>query len=118
MVYRASSVNASPVLFVVALLLPPLPPRTWLGIIAGDLNLADMPPMRLGADHSIDAIGIITDWRASKDPVLSPILASLTEIDAPDPTRYNKALGTINIIDSICLSFSGLICIQLFFGGQ
>ncbi|CAK0826116.1 unnamed protein product, partial [Prorocentrum cordatum] len=57
-------------------------------------------------------------WRATKDPIISPILSSMTETDNPDPARYNGELGTLNTIDRILVSFPGWVCNQVHFRGQ
>ncbi|CAK0808414.1 unnamed protein product [Prorocentrum cordatum] len=62
-----------------------------------------------------DAIKV---WRATKDPIISPILSSMTEIDTPDPAHYNKDLGTLNTIDRIPVSFPGWVCNQVHISGQ
>ena len=87
-------------------------------VVAGDLNLADKAPRLLEADPSVDPLVIVKDWRASKDPILSPLFSDMTEIETPDPTHFNKALGTLNTIDRVFLSFPGWVCNQLFISGQ
>ncbi|CAK0888071.1 unnamed protein product, partial [Prorocentrum cordatum] len=89
-----------------------------LVIVAGDLNLADSARRSLGADSSIDPLDTLRDWRASRGAILSPVFSSMTEIETPDPAHYNRALGTLNTIDPIFVSFPGWVCNQLFTSGQ